>query len=164
MIKAALELLFPKGCLCCRERVRTKCLFCPECLLAIDLIDPKERCRVCFAEREEGILCIHRKKDRRFVREGAIFQESFVTDSLLLDVPRHSKLFASYFTVQLYNLNWPLFSQIIAAKGWEKVARHLATFLGSSKDPKNLFIGERANLLEMHDRHLFSENYSLTLY
>ena len=116
MMSALVELLFPKSCLACPERVRTKHLFCEQCLLAIERIEPSERCSVCFMEKQKR-FCKHEKRDRRFIRQGALFLEHSATDVLLLDIPRHSKLLGAYFCVQLAELKWPPFTQIIPEKG-----------------------------------------------
>jgi hypothetical protein len=161
MIGAFVELFFPKSCLSCPERVRTQHLFCEECLLAIERLQPSERCSLCFMEKQSW-RCKHEKRDRRFARQASLFLECSVMDALLLDIHRHSKLLASYFFLQVTELKWPPFQQVIPSKGWEKVGAHLSLFLEKSNDKRTLFIGEKSSDILFKDPFFSTECFLLT--
>jgi competence protein ComFC len=104
------SLLFPSSCIHCHEELTGSLkLLCSICLPQLELIDPKDRCPVCFAD---GCIC-SKLGPRSYKRLGCCFEYEGPQKSLLKalkyqDKPYLAKSLASFMLLQYEQLGWQL--------------------------------------------------------
>ncbi len=118
-MQTVMRFLFPKVCLYCKEVHAGGGLLCEGCLVGLDFLGIRGRCKRCF--REGCRECF--KKPRAWYRAGGLFWEGGSGSALLHEPDRFSKEIAAFFVIQYVRLGWelpdafyvdPLFQPIIA--------------------------------------------------
>lgn len=115
--KAFAHLLYPPLCLHCRGVLGGgSSIFCQSCLDLMQLIDPAERCPLCFSAAFDSLthFCAEcSKKTPIFDRTGAVFDyvgpaSTLVRRMKYSDQPYLAKGAGAYMTAQLLRLEWPM--------------------------------------------------------
>lgn len=122
--KAFLHLAYPPICLHCREPIQEKfSIFCGECFLQLELIDPLERCPYCFSadfypEKRVCPQCSRRAPILN--RTAAVFDYIGPAADLIRGMkygnqPYLAKGAAAFMAAQIVRLDWPLPDYIVPA-------------------------------------------------
>ena len=122
--KALLHLSYPPICLHCGGIIEeNSSVFCEDCLLQLELIDPKERCPCCFSSDfyPQNKIC------GQCIREAPVFDgvvaafdyagpaAELIKGMKYSNRPYLAKGAAAYLAAQLIHLDWPLPDIIIPA-------------------------------------------------
>lgn len=114
-----LNLLYPPLCLHCERDKDKDFLFCSQCAMMLELIDPSNRCPGCFTESDGKSMCDECRQRRRVIyRMGAAFDymgpaATIVKQMKYGDRPYLAKGAGAYLVAQLIRLDWPIPDLII---------------------------------------------------
>jgi predicted amidophosphoribosyltransferase len=157
-VKSICHVLFPPLCLTCGENLKPGfCLFCESCVQALDLLEAEGRCARCFCEKEEHASCTTCRNLPLKLRQQAVCFEESPVSAQLLSLVRHGiavSAAASYITVQLYKLHWPLPDLIVPTPGdWFDGENGWNSRKALSKELSRILHRPYANCIHLH-RHL----------
>lgn len=117
LAKSFLDLFYPPLCLHCGESVEENLHhLCKSCLHLLELIDPLERCPICFSPQEARIkaICKSCQQTPHPLRQCASVFEylgpaaSLVKKMKYSNQPYLAKGLAGYLAAQFLRLEWPL--------------------------------------------------------
>ncbi len=129
MIKAWLDCMFPPFCEVCKEPCRTR-LLCPNCWELCAPIDPKERCRHCFAEVEQEGICQRCRSDPILsIPRASVFETSPSTRRLCREAKEKPEAIAAFALFQWERLNWPMPDVVVPLPGALQIAKPFAAWL-----------------------------------
>jgi len=128
-IESGCDFFFPKICWHCKEVRDDICIFCPRCLVGLDVLSPMGRCRMCFQESVvyRCARCVHHPFP--FYRFGAVFEANAMTKVLWAHVDQLSKTIAAFFVYQWGCMKWPFPHLVYAEKELRCVQKHVCRFL-----------------------------------
>lgn len=143
------HLLFPKLCLCCSDYISSEGYLCENCLLQLQLINPSERCPLCFSMEycPEQLSCAFCKQQPPLLQGiAAAFDYMGPAASLVRKLkygqqPYLAKGAGAFMAAQFLELDWPMPDWIIPVpistmhywqRGYNQsllLAQHLANIL-----------------------------------
>jgi predicted amidophosphoribosyltransferase len=110
-MRPLLHLIYPPLCLHCEACLeKKKTLFCTECLGQLSLIEPQERCPICFAEKSSK--CLRCKARRVVIKRQAAACACFGPARTLLATLKKGNIewldsAVSLMALQYVTLDWP---------------------------------------------------------
>lgn len=114
-MSALSKLIFPSHCLHCEGVIADQApLFCQDCVLLLDQVDPAERCSYCFAQTEGAGPCGECSgKIQHLRRVAAVFDYAGPAATLVQrlkygGLPYLAKDLGAYLVAQHCHLEWPL--------------------------------------------------------
>lgn len=116
-----LSVLFPTACYACKAPLVSQSI-CDACAHEIELIDPFNRCPLCFNAKPSCTSscahCFQHPAHPRVYGQACCLFESFVLTSLLSNLQSHllweiDRALASLAYVQLDRLGWPAFDLLV---------------------------------------------------
>lgn len=143
------HLFFPKLCLCCSDDIPGEGYLCGKCLPQLELINPLERCPLCFSVEycPEQLCCAFCKQQPPLLQGiAAAFDYVGPAASLVRKLkygqqPYLAKGAAAFMAAQFIELSWPMPDWIVPVPislmhGWQRgynqsllLAQHLADIL-----------------------------------
>lgn len=120
--ESILSFLYPSSCLYCQELLSNHSdLFCEGCMTLLQLIDPDERCSLCFSLKDNSVSnhCTSCQKQTHWIyRQAAAFEYIGPAAALIKSLkygnqPYLAKGAGAFLVAQFINLNWPLPDAII---------------------------------------------------
>lgn len=115
------HLFFPKLCLCCSDYIADEGYLCEKCLPQLELIQPSERCPLCFSmEYCPEQLCCTFCKQQPPLLQGIAAAFDYVGPAAVLvrklkygQQPYLAKGAAAFMAAQFLALDWPLPNRIV---------------------------------------------------